>query len=335
MGYKPQPEEEPPIFAPVPKSHVPPPENNEPPNVDHDPICVWFFYPMIEDPISGIDIPSRPPEKGMWDPDVFLPPLAREWESYQPCDEMENETPYELYCFIPISPGPGQNDTTLCGALTWQDRFVLGRISSDSVATPSLLDYLSGLAARLGLGIDDPLMLAREYQIEAVPPGGTCEDCKKWWVGCVADIDGDDICEASLQMFVYSNDLSTDPQYSNGVVFGGKGAFASAKAFYEDASEQIVYICYTSLDGEKFCFPCDGYCNDGYLTEKECECSCLPEDQRPDDCVTPTPTASPPGQTPTPTPNASPQPTATPPTSTPTPTPTEYYTGPQSIFHVP
>lgn len=279
MGYKDPPDEEQPSFAPFPKPHVPPPTKNEPANVDHEPVCVWFYYQKVFDPVSNTVI-LPPPTKGTWDPDHGWPAGVNNVIN---CDEMEEEDPGKLYCITKKSPGPGQNDLTFCAKLYAEDWINLNRIYENKIASPVILDYLSGLAGRLGIATDDPYLLFSEYDLNPLGPDGKCEDCQKWWVGCV--VDEDSICEYEPVMVVYNNNLLTDPKYSNGVVFSGNGAYFRAAAFYNDILEQIVYICYKSpYDGIKSCLPCSGYCNGGYLTEKECECSCLPEAQRPDDC---------------------------------------------------
>jgi hypothetical protein len=359
MGYDPDYE---PIFAPVPKSHVPPPEQNEPPNVDHDPICVWFIYPDIEDPITGIGIPQEP-VKGTLDPDVFLPPLAREWEDYIPCDELQNGEIRQPYCVVPKNPGPGQN-VPFCARLTFIETMKLGQLASrasydsEFIISPAILDYLNRVLGNIGGASDDPLLFLQNYEFHPLPLEDEC-NCNKWWVGCSKDFNPDEC--GDLVLTTYDNALienlnSEEPTYYNGVIFGpGKAGYAAALAHkqsldivcsdvtnengtIETTCINAIYLC-SSYQGRSFCYECNSNCasGSGYATRKECECSCLPEDERPEDCVTPTPTPSAPvpSATPSSTPSVTPTPSSSTPSVTPTPSSSYYSGNTQSIFSIP
>ena len=285
MGYKPDPTEEPPVFAPVPKPPLPPPGEQDP----NEEECVYFFFQPVKDPVSDAII-KKPPEKGMFRFGDRLPPVVSQAIA---CDDVDpfKVTPLKM-CLIPTNAGQGQNSVIFCGSLFLEDLstlFDIGTASDSPIVSPRILAFLADLASRLGIATDDPYLLFREYDFY---PTEDCADCQVWVVGCISE-SGDQlfsshcgttpaIMPASLVVNGKAKLADGDKDFSNVQRFEGPGAYASAQAFYQTIGQSDTWKC---KDEEFRCDHCCSYCvGQHYPTEKACECNCLPEELRPDDC---------------------------------------------------
>jgi len=288
MTYNPRPPDEP-TFAPQPKPPLPPPGRNDPPNVNREPICVWFFYDGgYLDPANPKLYIPKPPTKGTIDPDVFIPPVLRgnpPWNRWVACDDLENGDPFSLYCFIPKNT----SGSSFCENISPEEAYILDTVLTKPglVLSPTIETILATIASRLGIVGDVELYtFFQRYSIEPLPPNSDCSACTKWWVGCLKDETSFGGCPNGLVgPFPYIKDLDQDP-YFKGMVFGGPTGYTSATNFVNTFGVLKSYPFESQPFGDITCVPCHEYCNEPvYNTYLECVCdNVAPGDNPPCEC---------------------------------------------------